>query len=711
MAPANHGYRTQGETWVRIVAWSCASAGTVRASRAGPARSSGADRPPIEDNELCRGPGAGVTATDKPDRRISGKLYGRTATEIAGSLQAPVTEVRYRQVLSVGQKRVMLSLGGLHMALALALAVYLLLPGHLPRLRADRRVADVIMVIGVLVMIALQLIVGLRTWVLTFFATRACDPIPMEPPAGMRVAVLTTIVPGKEPVELVMTTLRAMKRIRHVGTLDVWLLDEGDDAEVRRACERIGVHHFSRKGHPEWNQADGPFRARTKHGNHNAWRAAHETDYDVVAQMDPDHIPYPNFLERTLGYFSDPDTAFVVAPQVYANLTESFVSRGAAELAYIFHGVMQRGGNGHGAPLLIGTNHLYRPDAFRQIGGYQDCIIEDHLTSMVIYSTVNPATGAYWKGVYTPDIVAVGEGPATYADFFSQQKRWAYGIWQIARTHSPTLFPRLPRWSQRLSFFALQTHYPTTAVSWIIGILLSSIYLVGGITVTQLPALIWGALFLGNILTGMAFFEFIQRFNLVAHERRSWGLAGMALELITAPIYVAAAAAQLSRRPLAYVVTAKGAAATGDTLRVFRPHLGWAALSAGCIGTGIALDHHYPALYVWAGLTTLICLAPVAHLMAQRMSARMARASGRLPQSYSLPTQRRIGGILIRQGLLTAAELDGLLDLQATSDRAWQRLGDLAVVQGYITPDQLRAALGTSRRETAMIGPPTGLAP
>jgi hypothetical protein len=99
--------------------------------------------------------------------------------------------------------------------------------------------------------------------------------------------------------------------------------------------------------------------------NHNAWRSAHEGRYDVVAQMDPDHVPYPNFLERTLGYFADPDTAFVVAPQVYANLAESFVARGAAEPAYLFHGVIQRGGNGRGAPLLIGTNHLYQPRSSR----------------------------------------------------------------------------------------------------------------------------------------------------------------------------------------------------------------------------------------------------------------------------------------------------------------------------------------------------------
>ena len=651
-----------------------------------------------------------MTITGGPERRVSGKLYGRTATELAGALQAGTDKVRYRPALLPGQKRVLLSIGVLHLTLATALIVYLLLPSHFPRFRADDRLGDVAMATGLLLMIMLQLIVGLRTWVLTFFAARACDPVPMTPSPGLRVAILTTIVPGKEPVDLVLTTLRAMKRVRHDGPLDVWLLDEGDDPDVRRACERIGVHHFSRKGHPEWNQAAGPFRAKTKHGNHNAWRDAHETDYDVVAQMDPDHVPYPNFLERTLGYFGDPDTAFVVAPQVYANLTESFVARGSAELAYIFHGIMQRGGNGHGAPLLIGTNHLYRPAAFQQIGGYQDCIIEDHLTSMVIYSAVNPATGAHWQGVYTPDIVAVGEGPATYTDFFSQQKRWAYGIWEIARNHSPTLFPRLPRWSQRLSFFALQTHYPTTALSWVIGVLLSAIYLVGGVSVTRLPALLWAGLFIANIVTGMAFFEFIQRFNLVAHERKSWGLAGMGLELATAPIYVAAAVAQLTHRPLAYVVTAKGSAATGDTLRVFRPHLGWAALSGGCIVSGIVLDHHYPALYVWSSLTMITCLTPVVHLLTQRLAARLSRSSVLLPQMYSLPTQRRIGGILVRQELITPAQLDRLLDLQATSDQAWQRLGDLAVTQGYVTPEELRAALGSEPRPVAMIAPP-GVSP
>ena len=149
---------------------------------------------------------------------------------------------------------------------------------------------------------------------------------------------------------------------------------------------------------------------------------------------------------------------------------------------------------------------------------------------------------------------------------------------------------------------------------WVGGVFLSALYLVGGVTVTRLSASIWVVLFGLNIVVGLAFNQYLRRFNLVEHERRGFGLAGMALELITAPVYVAAAAAQLAGRPLAYVVTPKGSAATGDTWRAFRPHLGWAAVAIASIGLGITFGHGYPALYVWAGITGIATLSPLVHV-------------------------------------------------------------------------------------------------
>ena len=623
------------------------------------------------------------------ERRQGGRLYGRASSEVTGALRPAAPVVQYREVLARGELIAMVAAGAVHMSTSLALVCIILWPSHLPILLPGQPLANGLAVVGLVVLVVLQLVAGFRTWVMTYFLAHARDPIPMEAPPGLKVAVLTTMVPGKEPLELIFTTLRAMKRIRHNGQMDVWLLDEGDSPEVRRRCSEIGVKHFSRKGVERWNQPSGPFKAKTKHGNHNSWREDHAADYDVVAQMDPDHVPFPHFLERTLGYFTDPDVGFVVAPQVYGNMAESFVARGAAQMSYMFHGVTQRGANAFGAPILIGTNHLYRPSTFEVIGGYQDSIIEDHLTAIAVYGHRNPVTGAYWKGVYTPDVLAVGEGPATYSDWFSQQKRWSYGIWEVIRQHSFRAIPAMPLPSQRRCFALLQTHYPLAGLSWLAGIFLFSLYLVGGISVTQLPVDIWLPLFLANTLLGFGQFQMTRRMNLAEHERKSWNLTGIALDLITGPVFCAAAMAQLWGRPLTYVVTAKGSAATGDSWHTFRPHLLWLATALGCIAVGLVLDHDFPTLHLWAALVALICVAPILQVTCRQLAASLPG----LTRVQPLRRSRRVGQVLVGRGLITNDQLRQLLDLQAMADSAWQRLGDLAVTEGLISEAQLHSAL------------------
>ncbi len=171
--------------------------------------------------------------------------------------------------------------------------------------------------IGATALIELFRLVNVVTLCLATLWAR--DPTPIVPDATLRVAFLTTIVPGKEPVEMVERTLRAALAVRHAGPYDVWLLDEGDDDAVKKMCARIGVRHFSRKGVDEYNTRTGPMRARTKHGNYNAWVDRHGDEYDVFVSVDPDHVPLPNFCERLLGYFRDRDVAFVVGPQIYGN--------------------------------------------------------------------------------------------------------------------------------------------------------------------------------------------------------------------------------------------------------------------------------------------------------------------------------------------------------------------------------------------------------
>ena len=206
-------------------------------------------------------------------------------------------------------------------------AGFVMEPGHWPvrQHSLGLEIASVVMAVNTGV-IALFILVNVGTMARATMLAR--DPVPVSPPRGLKVAFLTTIVPSKEPLSMVRATLEAAKRIQYREGMDVWLLDEGNDPAVQEVCIRLAVFYFTRQGVERWNRPSGPFKAQSKHGNYNAWLDAHGAEYDVMLSVDPDHVPMKNFARRFLGYFRDPDVAFVVGPQVYGNY-RTFVTRAA----------------------------------------------------------------------------------------------------------------------------------------------------------------------------------------------------------------------------------------------------------------------------------------------------------------------------------------------------------------------------------------------
>jgi cellulose synthase (UDP-forming) len=582
-------------------------------------------------------PVAGSRAARREQRNLAARRAYVRCAEIAGPLDfSPDSRVSFRRVASPAQRAVLTILAVINALTALAFIGWLLLPAHVPgpgvvgfggwRLGVARVSFCVVVCVE-----SIRLVQNFAVWT---FAFAMKDPVPKAPPPGLRVAMLTTIVPSREPISVVERTLRAMRKVRYRGQVDVWILDEGDDPEVKAVAERLGVYHFSRKGIPRYNQPAGPFRARTKSGNHNAWRDSYERYYDVVAQMDPDHVPLPCFLERTIGYFRDPDVAFVVAPQVYGNMYQTWVAHGASVQQYLFSGVVERGGNGLDAPLLIGTNHVYRPAAWREIGGYQDSIIEDHLTGMRVQGTINAVTGNSWRGVYTPDVLAIGEGPQSWTDYFNQQKRWAYGIWEIVLKRNLRLGIRL-RLRQRLLFGLVQFYYPSVGFAVLLGTTATAVYLLLGVAAIRLNSLQWLALWSASMVSWIILWLWLRRFNLAVHERRETGAAGMLLALFAGPVYVAAGVTALLRRPLTYAVTAKGNLKTPDSIRTFRLHLAWAAIAAVLLVVSFRFHHDYTTLRVWGTLALITGLGPPLILIASRL--RPGGLTTAVPRSASVP--------------------------------------------------------------------------
>ncbi|MFJ6695441.1 glycosyltransferase family 2 protein [Streptomyces sp. NPDC091272] len=536
--------------------------------------------------------------------------YSRLAGPLTDPGDGPYT-VGYTSLLSKEPHRIRaVLLMTLAPLLSAALLAYLVWPSHW----TERENADPWLVradhtmLGAIAFIMFFMLLNVVSIAHATMVAR--DPVPVTAEKGTRVAFLTTYVPGKEPLAMVRATLEGAGKVRHEGPLDVWLLDEGDDPAAKALCAELGVRHFTRKGVPDWNREKGAHRARTKHGNYNAWLAMHGKSYDYFASVDTDHIPLPNYLERMLGYFRDPDVAFVVGPQVYGNYTAA-VTKAAESQQYLFHALIQRAGNRYRAPMFVGTNNVVRVTALTQIGGLYDSITEDMATGFELHRRRNPRTNHFWRSVYTPDVLAVGEGPASWTDFFTQQMRWSRGTYETVFKQFWKAPFRVPP-GRLLNYGLMLVYYPMTAVNWLLGILSCVLFLWFGASGTQVSTSVWLMLYSDAVALQICLYLWNRHHNVSPHEPEgSGGLAGMAMSAICAPIYLKSLGAALVGRRGRFVVTPKGGEASPDRLLTFRIHLLWAAVVVVSLAASVQYGHTHAAMRTWAVLALVISLAPV----------------------------------------------------------------------------------------------------
>lgn len=303
------------------------------------------------------------------------------------------------------------------------------------------------------------------------FAMRAWRPAaPLPHPGRYRVAMVATKTPS-EPFAVVQRTLEAM--LAQAYPHDTWLADEDPDRETIAWCMAHGVHISTRKGRPDYHRATWPRRTRCKEGNlaffYDHWGY---DDYDIVVQMDADHVPRPGYLIQMLRPFADPGVGYVSAPSICAaNAATSWAARTRLHTEAAFHGILQAGYSNGMAPMCIGSHYAVRTRALREVGGLGPELAEDHSTTMIL-------NAGGWRGVHAIDAIAVGDGPATVADMVTQEFQWSRSLVTLLLRHSGPYLARMPR---RLAaqFLFCQMLYPLFAVT------LGTMYLM------PMAALIW----------------------------------------------------------------------------------------------------------------------------------------------------------------------------------------------------------------------------
>ena len=383
----------------------------------------------------------------------------------------------------------------------------------------------------------------LRWWVLPSMRR----PVPMAARAGWRVGVATTFVPEAESMDMLAVTVRALVAMDYPH--DTWVLDEGDDPQVKALCTRLGAFHFSRKATPGYHTPAGRFQARSKHGNYNAWLdAVGFRRYEIVVAFDPDHVPAPTFLTAVLGYFNDPEVGYVQAAQAYYNQRASFIARGAAEETYGYYSSVQMAAYAMGYPIITGCHNTHRVTALQDVGGFAPHDADDLLLTLLYR-----ARG--WRGVYVPQILARGLTPVDWPGYLQQQLRWARSVLDIKLRRYGTLASNLAL-RERLTSFLHGWCY-LQGLTTGLGVCLTASMLVTGTVPTAVNGqTAWAAS--GVIAVWLLCDVYRQRFYLDGRQEWGWHWRAGGLQWAKWPYLLLALAHVLSNRQRPYVLTRKG---------------------------------------------------------------------------------------------------------------------------------------------------------
>ena len=144
--------------------------------------------------------------------------------------------------------------------------------------------------------------------------------------------------------------------------------------------------------------------------------------------LDADHVPRPDFLDATLGYFADPLVALVQTPHDFSNRDSIQHTTAARHEQTLFFDVIGPGKDRCNSMFWCGSATVVRRTALEGVGGVlTDTVAEDFHTTIRMH-----AQG--WQTRYHDEILVQGKAPHDLASFLLQRARWAKGNLAVFRT-------------------------------------------------------------------------------------------------------------------------------------------------------------------------------------------------------------------------------------------------------------------------------------
>jgi cellulose synthase (UDP-forming) len=239
-----------------------------------------------------------------------------------------------------------------------------------------------------------------------------------------------------EPYDVLEKTIVAAAAVDYPHKT-VWVLDDGRRDWLRTFCEETGVRYLTRSDN-----------LHAKAGNMN--HALAHAQGQFIAVFDADFVPSKQFIQRTLGFFSDPAVGIVQTPQHFYNKDPIQTNLGLMQIypdeQRLFFDQMAASRDAWQAAFCCGSCSIMRRQAVDAIGGIPtQSITEDLLTTLVMLRKG-------YQTIYLNERLSMGLAAESIEGFFVQRERWCRGAIQSLFLPAGPLGPGLSV-IQRILFF------------------------------------------------------------------------------------------------------------------------------------------------------------------------------------------------------------------------------------------------------------------
>ncbi len=265
--------------------------------------------------------------------------------------------------------------------------------------------------------------------------------------AGHYLPSVDVLIPSyNEPAFILRRTIIGVQAMKYAN-FQVYLLDDTRRPEIKALAKELDCKYISR--------FDNRY---AKAGNLN--HAIEQTTSELIACFDADFIPTHNFLQRTVGFFQNPQIALLQTPQSFYNPDPIARNLGLENILTpdeeVFYRQIQPMRDAVGSVVCAGTSFVLRRRAIEEIGGFvTDSLSEDYFTAIRLAAQGHQVA-------YLNEKLSAGLAAENIAAHASQRLRWARGTLQAFFISSNPLTIAGLTWIQRLGHLEGILHWFTS---------------------------------------------------------------------------------------------------------------------------------------------------------------------------------------------------------------------------------------------------------